>query len=440
MKKIYSLLLAFSVASLWADAKTTGIGIPNIFPHMGSDGINPSLPANSRIIRYTYLKHNGVSFIPVDSTTYGYSFGRGGQITQEDMDDNFVNFDDSYTFKYVSGNYRNDTHRWQTFNSAGKAQTYTIESWDTAGTAWKNWGRYVYFYNNDITLIRKTNFEIYSAGQWTGHYSYNNTYDNSNNLVRMNATTVRMFFVYDAANRVQTRIDSIYDMTSWSWKGNEKYDFVYSGSKMISYTVQVPVNGVWTNRDKYEHAYTGNAIDYTMVYTWDNNAWKTAGKHIFTYDGNGNKLSNEWQYWDVATASFISASRQMWTYNTFSQPVTYYSETFEPATTTWSSTTDDFLYRYYYQTFIAASIDNPAGKLVANLYPQPAQNTLNLTFSDPNVKGLVSVFDAHGRVLKTQSTGGGQVSLDVSSLPAGMYFLKLNGDKQQYATNFVVAR
>jgi len=440
MKKIYSLLLACIATSPVLNAKTTGISVPNIFPHMGSESNSP-MAFNSRITAYIYLKHNGSSFVPVDSTTYSYAFGRGGQLTKEEMDDNFVNFDDSYTYTYTPGGYKNDTHRWQVFNSAGKVQRYTIETWDTIGQSWRNWGRYVYSYNNDLTLIMKTDFEIY-PGFWQHHYQYNNSYNNANNLVRVSAPTLRMSFLYDINGNVLSRVDTIYDFSPGSgWVGSEKYDFTYGGTRLLSYTVQVPVNSFWTNRDKFEHTYNGNNLDYTVVYSWNNNAWETKGKHVFTYDGNGNKIQDEWQTWDAATSSFKSTSRKVWTYNNFGQPLTYYSETYNAAAGSWSSVTDDFLYRYYYQAFVAAPVNDLPDVVNARLYPLPAQNVLNVDFGDNSIKGILSVFDVQGRTVKTQNvSGSGHESIDVSNLPAGAYYLRLAGGKAPYSASFIVAR
>ena len=93
MKKIYSCLLAFFALSSGANAKTTGISIPNIFPHYGSGGLSaPGGNTQSRIIGQTYLEYKGSTFVPFDSITYSYSYGRGGQLSDDDLNDNFVSF------------------------------------------------------------------------------------------------------------------------------------------------------------------------------------------------------------------------------------------------------------------------------------------------------------------------------------------------------------
>ena len=101
MKNIYSCLLALLVLPSVALAKSTGISVPNIFPHYGSGSAGNVVGSNqSRIIAQTYLVFDGSAFVPVDSITYSYSFGRGGQLSTDDFNDNFVSFDESYTYLF----------------------------------------------------------------------------------------------------------------------------------------------------------------------------------------------------------------------------------------------------------------------------------------------------------------------------------------------------
>ena len=443
MKKIYSLLLAIGFLSSPVHAKTTGVGIPNIFPHMGSGGGGSSSPSafQSRIIAYTYLKHDGAAFVPVDSTTYSYSFGRGGQLSKEDMDDNFVNFDESYTYLFnpSSGTYINQYHRSQIFNAANKAQTYTCQNWIPASSTWKDSERFVYSYNGDLTRLDSTSFQIHSGGFWHGHVFYKNLYDINDRLTRMNSTVFTMSFTYDAAGNLVSRVDTQANIVPFYWYLYNKASFTYDASNRVTaYTLED-----FRNNKKFRHEYTYSGMDLSVTteYVWNNNTWEISGRHLFSYDPNHNVTMDEWQYLDVASSSYKSASRKIWTYNNYQQPLTYYSETFEPSNSSWGSTTDDFFYRYYYQPFIPASVNDVANDNEITLYPVPAQNRLSIDISGNTLQSSsILIYDLHGRLVKQQSTTGNNNSINISDLANGTYVLKLSTANKHLSRQFIVAR
>ncbi|HRO42462.1 MAG TPA: T9SS type A sorting domain-containing protein [Flavipsychrobacter sp.] len=445
MKKFYSFLFALAAASPFAVAKTTTAGIPNIFPHMGSGSGNSAAANYSRILGYTYLKHNGTSFIPVDSTTYSYSFGRGGLLSKEEMDDNFVNFDHSYTYEYLpaTNTYQNLEHRFQAFNGAGKASKYTRQVWSTALNSWEDKWRYVYNYNNDLTLLQKTSFDLYIAGTgWAPHVLYNNFYDNVGNVLKMRSTAYVMTFTYDGNNNMLTRIDSQANISPFYWYGKEKFIFTYdANNRVISYIVQQGVSGNWVDKEKFEHVYTGNNITQKIEYQWSNNTWELKGRNVSLFDANNNVLSDEVQYWDVASNSYKSVSKRKWTYNNFNQPLTYHSETFETSTNSWSSTVDDFFYRYYYQSYIPASVNDLSSDFDLKLFPQPARNELQLELLRNYAPFSLSVYDVQGRLLKQEANVRLQThKLNVSNFQAGTYFLKINLEDRQLSKQFIVVK
>jgi hypothetical protein len=242
MKKLYSLLFALTIMTQ-AISKTTGLSVPNIFPHYGSGNIQGSAGLiNSRIIGQTYLKSDGSVFIPFDSITYSYSYGRGGQLSQEDHDDNFVSFDHSYTylFEQASNSYRFQFHRSQVFGAGNMPQSYTCQSWRVSTNSWRDSSRYLYTYSSDLTKLLKTVFQIYAGGTWgSPHVTYTNTYDNSNNIIKMTSDVFKMDFIYDNNHNVIQRLDSIRSSPN-VWHNGDKYLFNYdAANRLITYTIQV---------------------------------------------------------------------------------------------------------------------------------------------------------------------------------------------------------
>jgi hypothetical protein len=81
-------------------------------------------------------------------------------------------------------------------------------------------------------------------------------------------------------------------------------------------------------------------------------------------------------------------------------------------------------------------------KTVFKISPNPAANTLYLELAQPGSGALtVSLSDAAGRTLRTwkfqKQDGIWDQAIDVSSLPAGNYFIHLQGDQYQAVQQFI---
>lgn len=69
------------------------------------------------------------------------------------------------------------------------------------------------------------------------------------------------------------------------------------------------------------------------------------------------------------------------------------------------------------------------------LYPNPANNELNVVFdANAGIRNIV-IYNFIGKMMKTYNVGGNSANLDIESMPAGIYFLKLyNGNGNTVAT------
>lgn len=446
MKNIATLLFSSLLFVQFSLAKTTGITIPNIIPHYGSGGtfITPGV-VNSRLIQQTYLTFNGTVFLPFDSTTYNYSSGRGGELSIDDMDDNFINFDESITYLFNPDNnaYRNQFHRTQTFNAANKVQNYTCQSWNTITNVWRDSARYLYTYNGDLTKLLVTNFQIFYGGIWANHVFYNNQYDASNNIITMSSTVFNMHFTYDANNNLIQRKDSIWEL-GLGWHDYDRLTFSYDASnKMTSYVVENFTNTTWQNAEKYEYVYIGNNVLQTIEYTWSNNAWTISGKHSYTYDSNDNKLTDTYNTYDLPSGLFVNSYILLWTYNNFNQPVTYGSQTWDVAANAWTYTTDDFLYRYYYQNYFPTDVNTiDQEKIAVNLFPVPASENINIDAKfERNKNYQLNLFDVQGKLIKSLNGHANTLhqTISVAELQSGNYFINLIVGDQKVSKKFIVA-
>lgn len=74
------------------------------------------------------------------------------------------------------------------------------------------------------------------------------------------------------------------------------------------------------------------------------------------------------------------------------------------------------------------------------IYPTPAKNTLNLDFNSMTLKSFsIQVFDITGKLLKKDefSSERSSVSVDISGLPNGFYYLKLLSSGKTFVKSFI---
>jgi hypothetical protein len=68
--------------------------------------------------------------------------------------------------------------------------------------------------------------------------------------------------------------------------------------------------------------------------------------------------------------------------------------------------------------------------MVLQVFPNPARQSITVRGTDPN--GILQVITADARLMKQYVTKGGDMLIDVSALPAGMYIIWYkNHDRQQ---------
>jgi hypothetical protein len=94
---------------------------------------------------------------------------------------------------------------------------------------------------------------------------------------------------------------------------------------------------------------------------------------------------------------------------------------------------------------ISAGIANTDSR-VFSMYPNPANNTASIRIDLPQTESLISVFviDAAGKLIKTevfsQVDKSGVLTLDVSTLAAGVYQILLSGEKISSSSRLTISR
>jgi len=115
-----------------------------------------------------------------------------------------------------------------------------------------------------------------------------------------------------------------------------------------------------------------------------------------------------------------------------------------------------FRYRETYEPMIAATVENysyPTGITAANsdamqlqVFPNPASDIVNLLYNlqDKNSESIVEITDVQGKVMQHfdlgKKSGQHQLTLDVSSLPSGIYFANLISGKEKTMQKVIVTK
>jgi hypothetical protein len=70
-----------------------------------------------------------------------------------------------------------------------------------------------------------------------------------------------------------------------------------------------------------------------------------------------------------------------------------------------------------------------------NVYPNPAVNSVRLRVNDLTAGALVQVYNGQGTSVLTQSLSNAEQMVDLSTLPIGVYLLKVNNGTQRVVKN-----
>ena len=92
---------------------------------------------------------------------------------------------------------------------------------------------------------------------------------------------------------------------------------------------------------------------------------------------------------------------------------------------------------------ILVSQKNLSEKMIVQISPNPTSDLLFLEFFEENYpvqSAEISIFNTVGVLVFTQKTTNGQAKIDVSNLPAGLYEIKILGEKGVFSGSFILQK
>lgn len=448
MKHIATLILllltqtAFAKGTVEEFTTSAGPSVGGSFPHFtpGGSGDAVNNKVSLRLIAKTYLTHNGILFIPHDSTTYSYSNGRGGVPNSENLnkDDNIL-FNESFSYNYDDkfGNYSPTLHRTQSFGQNKTVLSLVYANWRSSNNAWRDSIRYLYSYNNG--KMTSSAYERWLGNIWSNGIVSSIEYT-GDVVSKMNSDLYEVNFTYDANNNLTSVSDK--ELTPGGWQNKERHTYEYINKDVVKYTLEQwdASAGAWAYSKMWEYSYIGPDVETEIEYHHTGAFWTITGRHQYTYDGTHNKLLDTWQTWN---SGYQNDTKTEWIYNNQNLPEKITTLTWNGSN--WNFTSRDFEYHYYYETYFPESISKyDLAGVQLNTYPVPANTNLNISMQLNEAQPLqFGIYNMQGILVSEwnePSTKLYQHTIPVTNLPAGEYFLKVMGKNDVISRSFIVAR
>lgn len=355
------------------------------------------------------------------------------------------------------------TNTWVNFRSivnvydaSNNRLSYTMKEWDTTTSMWLNKTADAYVYdanNNELSSIEQVGDTL----TWVNNYRTLSTYDVSNNQLSsiLQSWDVSSWdnvegdiYTYTPANKIATAITIIWFAGAWDSisKGIATYN---ADGELISSLGQVETIGTTVMINQNMNTYTYDAAHDLL--TNHSQLWNTATS---AWDENGFTTNSSFtdmlpglvieKKWDTTTSTFVNATLDTNTYNSYGQLTATYSSTWNDTISAWKPATNyDIGYHYYY-SLIPTSVKNVSNNCTASVYPVPAKDMLHVSIIWNESQAFsIEIMDMSGRTVNTRQipvckTYDGNIS--INNLPAGNYIVKMTGTNAQSVQQIVVAK
>lgn len=317
------------------------------------------------------------------------------------------------------------------------------------------------------------------------------TYSNEvlvNEIYRDNNVTARYSYMYDGQGRINML--SLDTLAGANWSSTlYQVRAVFTGAGLIDSTISAErgVSGlVETEIEKY--TYTANQkVATVLIYSSQSGSWTLNRKTVNAYDGLERLIKNVNYYTDTAPldqldstlTTYPSATLMLdtiymadlngltggqamhteksatgkplmivytgyydltlmaWVDNTVLDSSTYLYNSFDQEIYANEYDNESYL---YYETYNDASAVAPVYEnLTATLYPNPAQQQLNIEL--PQVENgtmIIRVMNLNGQtMMQTAQPAMDKTNIDIRALPAGVYLVQVTQQNKMYKASFV---
>ena len=396
------------------------------------------------------------------------SHGLLAEKTQQYPINNSLRNTSLYTYTYDSNNNvltlllqegeNNENYRLYTYtdDSIKNLQTTLVQRWEN--NSWVNSRLYTYIYDSNKNL-QTTLEQIWgNNNSWVNDQLYTYIYDSNKNLLSqlyqywgsnswVNSVTYTCYYTYDSNNNLLSKESNVFLETY-------TYD---SNNNILTYSQQIRQNNSWENYQLHTYTYDSNNNVSTLLrqFYWKNNSWSNTFIYTYTYDSNYNLLSILIERW--TGNSWVNSEQHQWIYDENDNCISFVVLSWLNGNWQQLDRNNCNIYLYYnnMQSIFAwdecckmtASYTKVSDMPTAiepvatpeindiSIYPNPTTGELRIKNYELGIKNYelgidnVEVFDIYG--IKQLSIFNFQFStqIDISHLPAGIYFVRITTEK-----------
>jgi hypothetical protein len=340
------------------------------------------------------------------------------------------------------------------------------QSWN--GSAWVNYYQYTYTYDANNNQIGKL-YQEWNDNAWVNYYQYTYTYDANNNQTSeidqswSNSTWVNLnqyIYTYNAGNKVTNGLSQTWNGSAWV--NYIQYTYTYDANNNQTMELdQSWSNSTWVNMWQNTNYYNvSNKLTNSLWQRWNDSSWWNYTLSTYTYDTNTNLTSESEQSWNGSawwnyyqyTYTYDASNKQTselsqfwwdnaWA-NSWEQFSSYDANNFTKSIvninwdiTGTEVTGSDSTY-YYFHTVLGIN-DLKLQDTGITIYPNPASDQITVLAPATQAKNQLSIINLNGQEVLTCQIIQPKTQIDISTLPVGVYFIRVANDKTVEVGRFV---
>ena len=196
---------------------------------------------------------------------------------------------------------------------------------------------------------------------------------------------------YNANNNLTSKFGQNWNGSAWVNYSLTTY--AYDASNILTGDLQQTWNGsAWVNHFQWSFTYdANNNMVSVFEQKWNGNAWVNHLNDNLTYDANNFTESDSYKFWNNYGTNIVSGDS------------TY----------------------YYFHTVVGVNELMMSLKSVI-IYPNP---TSGISTIETTTNGYLSIYNSSGQELLQQEISESKTIIDISTLPSGVYLIKLINNK-----------
>jgi hypothetical protein len=416
---------------------------------------------NTELLVGSSVSFPGIGLL--DSIIYKYSANRGSNVTNDDINSYYDDYDKFLPISHLNPMHHwdvsyllYDTMQWVSYNQWGGMHSYDIT------------GRYYDAWNN---IIKEDTRAYDSIGNLKRHSYMDLTFDANNNLTngvtyedtsstlsgifglkeslvalytankRILDTTVYYFgypayytvYTYNTAGELATSLTQILVPTTGIWENNSRATYNYDAvGRLATAKIENWITGAWELMVTDSFGYTGSSAMYTFHegLGYLGNAVSSGSRLVYTLT-SFNAVDSAYEYYlDEGNWKFPSFKKATYNANEHLASLTTYS--FDMNTGTWN-TTPYRVDRFYYDFPQGMNEIHKNEAALATLYPNPATGEFTIKLFHRSKQVQINIYNSFGQLIQQQSRVASQsVQINLGTLPAGNYVAQvmMNGQSQ----------